>query len=90
MATIVKEVTKSLNEINFYGFENKLRGIILSLLERPVTKMKEQEEIINLLSKSTKAYMRRLHEAEFIVHKFQTTISSVDELRNEFAIASEV
>lgn len=72
---IVQEVSKTLKEINFYEFENKLRGIILTMLDRPLSQMKEQEEIIKLLSKSTKSYMRRLHEVEFIIHKFAKSIT---------------
>jgi hypothetical protein len=34
---IIEGVTKSLHEINFFSHEGKLRGLILGLLENPVS-----------------------------------------------------
>ena len=41
---IIEGVTRSLHEINFFSHEGKLRGLILGLLENPVSQMKEQEK----------------------------------------------
>ena len=33
---LVEDVTKSLNEVNFMGFEARIKKLILTLLENPV------------------------------------------------------
>jgi hypothetical protein len=86
---IVQEVTKSLNEVNFFGFENRIRALILGLLEKPIQTMKDQESTIKLLSTSSKSYMRRIHEVEFIVHKFQHTVATLEDVELELARVKE-
>ena len=33
---LVKQVTKSMNEVNFAGFETRIKKMILNLIEKPV------------------------------------------------------
>ena len=40
---LIENVTKSLNEVNFMGFEARINKLILTLLENPVKQMHKQE-----------------------------------------------
>ncbi len=36
---VVKEITKTANEVNFVGFETRVRQMIISLMEQPIRKI---------------------------------------------------
>ena len=75
--------------MNFFNQENKVRGLILRVLENPLAQMKEQEQTLKFLRDSSLTNIRRLQELEFIVSKFQRTISSLDETQQKQAKAED-
>ncbi len=59
--------------------ENKLRTLVLNLLEKPVNLMRSQHESLEQLKEVGRKNQRKLHEIEFAVHKFTRSISFVDD-----------
>jgi hypothetical protein len=76
---IIEQVTRSLAEMHFFNQENKVRSYVMSMLEAPVRQMKEQEGLIKLIKGANENNIRRLQEVEFVIHKFQRTVSQLDE-----------
>ena len=80
---LVEDVTKSLNDVNFMGFESRIKKLILTLLENPVKQMHEQEKSIVELTDTNRRVNRRMLETEFIMQKFQKAVAVVDTFSNK-------
>ena len=75
---LVKEVTKSMNTINFGGFESKVYSMIMELLEKPIRTMHEYEEIMTRMGESLRKNIRRTHELDFVCQKYQRAAAIVE------------
>jgi len=64
---VIKEITKTMNEVNFAGFETRVRSMIITLMEQPLRKMQQNDEVISKLGDSLRKNIRRTHEMEFII-----------------------
>ena len=51
---LVSEVTKSINEVNFGQFENRIKEIILKIVEKPIRRMALNEELFVKYAQSTR------------------------------------
>ena len=67
---LVNKVTKAMNEVNFMEFETRVKDLILTLLDKPLTKMTIQEELMTKYSESLRRNIRRTQELEFTLQKY--------------------
>ena len=64
---LVKEVTRSMNEANFMGFEARIKAMILKLIEPSIKNLKLNEDLITKYAESTRKNVRRIHEIEYAI-----------------------
>jgi len=56
-----------MNAVNFQGFEARINELILTLLEKPVRKIQQNDQLISKIGESLRKNIRRTHEIEFIM-----------------------
>lgn len=64
---LVNEVTRSMNEANFMGFEARIKAMILKLIEPSIKNLKLNEDLITKYAESTRKNVRRIHEIEYAI-----------------------
>jgi len=67
---LIKEVTLAMNDINFAGFESRVKEMIITLLEQPIKRIYQYDEIISELSGTMRKNVRRTNELDFILQKY--------------------
>ena len=80
----MQQVAKINTDLNFMGFENRVQRLIKNMLEKPVVEMQKQSGEIDKLWDVSRRNVRRLHEQEFVLTKFQHDSSIVDSFENQF------
>ena len=81
---LVREVTKTMNAVNFVGFEQRIYQLIIGLLENPIRKMQQSEDILKKMSESLRRNIRRTHELEYIVQKYSKAVSLAEKFENRY------
>ena len=81
---VIKEVTKTMNNINFIGFERKVKEMIISFLEKPIKQITHSEGILSKMSETVRRNVRRVHELEFVMEKYQRAATIVETFENRF------
>lgn len=82
---VIKEVTKTMNAINFAGFEKRVNQLVLTLLEKPIRQISHSEQIITKMSDTLRRNVRRVHEIEYILEKYQRAATIVETFENRFS-----
>lgn len=60
-----------MNNLNFMEFETRVRDMILEMIDKPLKKLNLQESLLKKYGDSQRRNVRRIHEVEFIMSKFQ-------------------
>ena len=81
---LVKDVTKTMNASSYMGIESKIRAMIISLLENPVKQMSQHEEVITKMGESLRKNIRRTHDLEYILQRYQRATTCVDAFEFRF------
>ena len=81
---LVNEITRTMNEVNFAGFEGRVKQLILTLIEKPLQKMGLNEQLLEKYTESTRKIVRRQHEMEYIIQKFQKVSSGAENFDKRF------
>lgn len=66
-------------------FETRVKDLILTLLDKPLTKMTIQEELMTKYSESLRRNIRRTQELEFTLQKYQRANSFVEAFDARFS-----
>ena len=82
--SLVEQVTRSINEVNLMGHESRIKELVITLIKEPLTKMSLQESILAKFGEALRRNIRRTHDIEHIVEKYQRAQSYVDSFEERF------
>ena len=58
--------------------------MILSIIEKPINKLALQEQVLQKYGQVTRKNVRRIHEIEYTVQKFQKVCEQAEQFENRF------
>ena len=64
---LVRDVTTAMTNINFVGFEGRVRQLVIGLLEDPIKRMTSYDELMTRMNAGIQRNIRRTHELDFIL-----------------------
>ena len=57
--------------VNVYEMETRIRDLVMNVLAEPLQKITLQEEILSKYAHSHRRTVRKVHELEYIIQKYQ-------------------
>ena len=81
---LITTVTEAMNKANYFGIEGRIKEVVLSVVDKPVKKMKLLEEMVSKYADSTRKNVRRIHELEYVIQKFAKESSAIESFEKRF------
>lgn len=79
---LVREVTTAMTNINFVGFEGRVRQLVIGLLEDPIKRMTSYDDLLTRMNTAIQRNIRRTHELDFVLQKYSRASSIVETFEN--------
>ena len=73
-------------KVDMNNFEGKMRQLVINLLDKPVSIMREMHDTIEALKEASRKNARRLYELEFALHTTSRNNSKIDSVEEDLRI----